>query len=130
MDSKIKRIYMYMADIKHWPWRASAKKVSQHLETMGIRTTEVWDELKGKITGGQWYRSMDGQRQNWLEGYAEKIKDVSERIQAIKGNIIITDEIRAAAEVLALTFENRWEGYNIVPFRDRKHTRGVFRRVK
>ena len=130
MDNKIKRIYLYMIDsMKHWPWHASGKKVSKELKKQGIRTTQAWEDSKGKITGGAWYKTKDGVRQNWFEGYADTIYEVSDRIKAIKADITVTDKIKEVAVILTAVFKDPFDGNDIVPMRDRPRTKGVFRRT-
>ena len=117
MDSKIKAIYLYMVDIdKHWPWGRSSKEVRAELKADGINPTEIWDNITSELTGRKW-------------GYEQRIYIASKLIKKIKKNLVITDEIIAAEKVLSYLFKDPFEGNDIVPFRDRKHTRGAFRRA-
>ena len=58
-----------------------------------------------------------------MEHYLENCK----RSYEVRNSIVVTDEAIEVGELLSPMFEDRFEG-KLIPFRDRKHTKGSFRR--
>lgn len=81
-----------------------------------------------------WHQSSEG---IWKERPAKNMKEYLREyklVYDIKPRIKITDEIRKAAKALEPVVQgNHWDklyqNKNIVPTRDRKYTKGVFRRA-
>jgi predicted transcriptional regulator len=138
MDEKVKTIYLAMIKpLRHWP--SSIPVWRELMEKSKITTTQEFEDRRGKISGAWWqhFKSSDGVWQNWAHGYEKEIKRIVKEFNRIKASIVITDDIKKAAEALGPVVESgswdlkidKMEKAGVIPFRDRKHTKGVFRRA-
>lgn len=130
MDERIKNIYKLMfgyEDYKMEQWyRPMLQRIQRQID---LRTSDK----QNSIQRWEWYRSCDGIWQNWTGDYFKEITRISKKMKELKADLkkYMKDEraMKDASDAISMAFKDPFEGKNVVPFRDRKHTKGVFRRA-
>ena len=136
MDERIKNIYKLMKDYSAYRMESWYQPMIERIQTqIDLHALDA----KYEIPRWKWHRSSDSIWQNWTGDYFKEITRISRKIKEIKAELkkYRRNEraYKEAAEVLevAAEFYGRDEEelrkHGVVPFRDRKHTKGVFRRA-